>query len=114
MESDSKGVLSAVEAKLGSLSIAIVLRRRDRGSDEAMASVQTGGVAPPPGFRWERRATKPLEAKAFRRALVVAGSVIILLEAAYAEYRVRKLADGKEGCVGLLGQVHVERSGDNW
>lgn len=113
MESDSKGVLSAIEAKFGGLSVAIVLRRRDRGSDEKVASAQASGTSPPSGICWERRATKPLEAKAFRRALVVAGSIIVMLEAAYAEYSLRKLADGKKGCVGVPGQVHVERRGDN-
>lgn len=113
MEPDSKAVLSAVETRIGKYGLAVKLYRSDGDSAKKMDSAQGSGVTSSHSVRWERYVQKRMEFLASRRALVVVGSLVVLIEAAYLQFIVGESRDGKEGCSGISRQVYEQRSGDD-
>lgn len=113
MEPDSKAVLSEIKTVIGKYGLAIKLYRSDRDSAEKMDSAERGRVASSHSLRWERYIQERVESLASRRALVVVGSIIVLIEATYLQFIVREPTDGQEGCSGLSGEVYEQGSRDD-
>lgn len=109
LEPNSKTILSAFEARFGRFGVAIELRRRDRDSAEKMGESGRSGAASSSRLRWEDGIARRLATRASRGAVVVAGGLIMLLEAFYSERLLRESTDGQEGCVRIPGQVHEQR-----
>ena len=109
MESHSKTVLSKIETRIGKYGVTFELCRGHGDPTEKVAAQKGSGITSPPSIRWTAYVQKRMESLASRRAIVVAGSIVLLFETAYSEFILRKLANGQKGCSGVSGEVYVER-----